>query len=48
MYDSVKFRLLQSDAVSVDFLAETACYLENVGEHRYNQDTVLTGNLNGL
>lgn len=32
----------------MDFLAETPCYLENVGEHNYNGEIVITGNLNGL
>lgn len=48
MYDTVNFRLIQSKAGSVDFLAETPCYLENVGEHNYNGDIVITGNLKGL
>ena len=48
MYDTVNFRLLQSEAGGVDFLAETPCYLENVGEHNYNGDIVITGNLKGL
>lgn len=48
MYDTVNFRLLQSEAGDVDFLAETPYYLENVGEHNYNGEIVITGNLNGL
>lgn len=49
MYDTVNFRLLQSDAGDVDFLAETPCYLENVGEHYYNNgEAVITGSLDGL
>ncbi len=48
MYDTVNFRLLQSKAGSVDFLAETPCYLENVGEHNYNGEMVITGNHKGL
>lgn len=48
MYDTVNFRLLQSEARGVDFLAETPCYLENVGEHYYSGEVVITGNLKGL
>lgn len=48
MYDSINFRLLQSKAGGVDFLSETACYLENVGEHNYNGEIVITGSLKGL
>lgn len=32
----------------MDFLAETPCYLENVGEHNYNDEIVITGSLKGL
>ena len=32
----------------MDFLAETSCFLENVGEHNYNDDIVITGSLKGL
>ena len=48
MYDTVNFRLLQSEAGGVDFLSETPCCLENLGEHNYNGETVITGSLNGL
>ena len=48
MYDTVNFRLLQSEAGDVDFLAETPCYLEEVGEHYYNGEVAITGGLNGL
>lgn len=48
MYDSVNFRLLQSEAGEADFLAETPCFLKNVGEHNYNGEIVITGSLNGL
>lgn len=48
MYDTVNFRLLRSEAGGVDFLAETSCYLENVGEHNYNGELVITGSLKGL
>lgn len=48
MYDTVNFRLLQSEAGGVDFLSEIPCCLENLGEHNYNGETVITGSLNGL
>lgn len=49
MYDTVNFWLPQSKAGGVDFLTETPYYLENVGEHIYNNgEIVITGNLNGL
>ena len=48
MYDTVNFRLLQSEAGGVDFLAEMPCFLENVGIHDYNGEAVITGSLNGL
>lgn len=48
MYDSVNFRIGHEEAGNVDFLSETPCYLDNVGEHRYGGDVVVTGKLNGL
>ncbi len=48
MYDSVNFRLLQSEADGVNLLEEIPCYLDNVGEHNYNGDVMITGSLNGL
>lgn len=48
MYDSVNFRLMQGEAVGVDFLEETAAYLADVGEHIYNGITILTGSVGGL
>ncbi len=48
MYDTVNLRLLQSEAGGVDFLSEIPCHLADVGEHYFNGNVVLTGNLNGL
>lgn len=48
MYDSVNFRLWQSEAGGVDFLGEIPCVLDDLGEHYYNGEVVLTGSLNGL
>lgn len=48
MYDSINFKLLQAEAGGVDFLEEIPCYLDNVGQHNYNGDVVITGELSGL
>lgn len=48
MYDSVNFRIRQNEVSGIDFLSEIPCYLDNVGEHHYNGETVITGSLNGL
>ena len=48
MFDTVNFRLLQSEAGGIDFLSQTPYILENVGVHDYNGQTVITGSLNGL
>lgn len=48
MYDTVFLRLYQSEAGEVDFLSETSCYLENVGEHTYNDMVTITGSIGGL
>lgn len=48
MYDTVNFRLLQSEAVGVDFIEETAAYLEDVGEHIYEGSMWVTGSVGNL
>ena len=48
MYDTIFFRLTQGEVQGVDFLAETSCYLENIAEHTYGGDLVLTGNIGNL
>lgn len=48
MYDTVNFRLRQSEVAGVDFITELPCYLNNVGEHCYGGDVVITGSLKGL
>ena len=49
MYDTVFFRLTQSEVQGVDFLAETPCYLEDVAEHTFGDGlAVITGNLGNL
>ena len=47
MFDTVNLRL-QSGVVGVDFLADTPRFLEEVGEHVYGDDVVITGRLGGL
>lgn len=48
MLDTVYFRLLQSEAKDVAFLSEIPRYLDNVGEHYYNDEAVVTGCLDNL
>lgn len=48
MLDTVYFRMLQSDAKDVVFLSEIPRYLDNVGEHYYNDEAVITGSLDNL
>lgn len=48
MYDTVNLRLMQSEAGEVDFLSETSCYLANIGEHIFNGQMVITGDIDGL
>lgn len=49
MYDSVNFRMKQDEAGGVDFMEQTACYLDDVNEYNFsNGETVLSGSLNGL
>ncbi len=48
MYDTVFLKLTKAEAGEVDFLEETACFLDNIGEHLYGDCPVITGNINGL
>lgn len=48
MYDSINFKLLQVEAGGVDLLEEIPCYLDNVGQHNYDGDIVITGELSGF
>ena len=48
MYDTLNLRLRTDEAGGTDFVEETACYLENVGEHLFNGDLVVTGNKGSL
>lgn len=40
MYDSIHFRLQNSEATGIDFLNEIPQYLDNVGEHYYNSVSI--------
>lgn len=48
MLDTVHFKIFQSEAKNVDFLTEIPCYLDDVGEHYYNGEAVITGSLDNL
>ena len=48
MIDNVDLKLKVSEVQDIDFLSETPCYFNVTGEHVFNDETVLTGNLNGL
>lgn len=48
MYDSIHFRLQNSEATGIDFLNEIPQYLDNIGEHYYNDEAYITGELKGL
>ena len=48
MIDNSDFKLRIDEVQNIDFLAETPNYFNMTGEHFYNGETVLTGNLNGL
>lgn len=48
MYDTVNLLLPIAEAGDVSLIEEIPCYLTDIGEHTYSQDTIITGNLNGL
>lgn len=48
MFDTVYFRLYKEVAGDVDLLTKIPCCLNNVGEHYYNNEPIITGDLNGL
>lgn len=49
MFDSVNFRLTQAEVSGVDFLTETPCFLDDVGEHHFTGgQVVITGRVGGL
>lgn len=48
MIDTVHFRLRQDEAGRVDMLSETSCYFNVTGEHNFNGEIVLSGNIGRL
>lgn len=48
MYDSINLKLMQYEAGNVDIFNTVPCYLDNVGEHFYNEFPVITGNIGRL
>lgn len=48
MFDTVYFRLYKEVAGDVDLLTKIPCCLNNVGEHYFNNEPIITGDLNGL
>lgn len=48
MYDTINMRLAANDVGGIDFLAATPSHLSDVGEHYYNGEVVISGDLNGL
>lgn len=47
MYDNGDFKVRNSEVGNIDFLSETPCYFHVTGEHDFNGETVITGNLDG-
>lgn len=48
MYDTINFRLTQGEIQGIDFLSEIPCYLDNVGEHTFEDGVTITGNVGNL
>ena len=48
MYDNVDFKVRSFEVGSIDFLSQTPLYFDVSGEHCFNGENVITGNLNGL
>ena len=48
MYDTIFFKLTQAEISGIDFLAETPCYLEDVAEHTFTDNVVVTGCVGNL
>jgi len=48
MYDTVFFKLTQSEVVGVDFLSEIPCYLDRVSQHNFDGVPVISGMIGGL
>jgi hypothetical protein len=48
MYDSIDFKLRNTDVSGIDFLSETPCYFDVSGEHCFNGEKVITGKLDNF
>lgn len=48
MYDTVFFKLSQSEVGGVDFLSEIPCYLDRVGQHYYEGVPSISGKVGNL
>lgn len=48
MYDTIFARLTQGEVKGIDFLSETSCYLDNVAQHNFSDNVVITGNVGNL
>lgn len=48
MYDNVNFKVRGFEIEGIDFLSQTPLYFDVTGEHCFNGEDVITGNLNGL
>jgi len=48
MYDNVDFKVRSFEVGGIDFLSQTPLYFDVTGEHCFNGENVITGNLNGL
>lgn len=48
MYDTIFARLTQGEVQGIDFLSETSCYLDNVAQHNFSDNVVITGNVGNL
>ncbi|MDD3322915.1 MAG: hypothetical protein PHS59_15870 [Paludibacter sp.] len=48
MYDNVDFKVRGIEVGGIDFLSQTPLYFDVTGEHCFNGENVITGNLNGL
>lgn len=46
-YDTVNFRLLQSEVSGVNFLEELPCYLSDLSKHTFESGVVFVGSLDG-
>ena len=48
MYDTINLRIKKSEANGVNFINETPRYMNDIGEHNYSGEIVITGDIEGL